>query len=358
MSRPTHAAMFLLALAAPVVAADLPVLRVESVDLAAGRDRTDVRIQITSPTEAPALFVFGVAWDGGKLDLEEVHWRGTIFEPFGQPSATSFELKPNGAPIAGVSTIGFCNPCKPLIPAGETVAVASLRFRRLSGFTGETATAVRLVRSPPFGAQNEGLDPQLYDGGYKPVTTEDGFVRLRQTRSFLRGDRNFDALFDISDAIGTLEFLFIGRPAGECSDSADANDDGQIDIADAIFSLEAQFLGGAPPPAPFPDPGLDPTADRLGCDEARCDASKLVFEQDPSAQWDFVEFCIPDSSDARSAVEILYPEVEFRPGSRGRIGCVQDQVLCTIPWAQVEHFKLCQLARLSFITEIRGSHFE
>jgi hypothetical protein len=87
--------------------------------------------------------------------------------------------------------------------------------------------------------------------------------------SFLRGNSNGDPKVDISDAVFTLSFLFLGGPAPACSDAADANDDGRIDISDAVFTLAHLFVGGpAPPPPGLSQPGPDPTADALACGPA------------------------------------------------------------------------------------------
>jgi len=51
-----------------------------------------------------------------------------------------------------------------------------------------------------------------------------------------------------------------------CIDSADGNDDGLVDLADSIALRRYLFSGTTPPPAPFPDCGLDLTADALECD--------------------------------------------------------------------------------------------
>tara|TARA_B100000809_G_scaffold123515_1_gene121633 strand:+ start:705 stop:959 length:255 start_codon:yes stop_codon:yes gene_type:complete len=66
-------------------------------------------------------------------------------------------------------------------------------------------------------------------------------------------------------AAAVIGYLFLaGRPPG-CFDAADANDDGRLDIADPIFGLDFLFRGGAPPPAPFPRAGPDPTEDGHDC---------------------------------------------------------------------------------------------
>ena len=84
---------------------------------------------------------------------------------------------------------------------------------------------------------------------------------------FIRGDSNDDGLLNVSDAVFTLSFLFIGDELPECVAAADSNDDGTVNITDVIRALNYLFMGGAgAPPPPFPEPGEDPTQD-LGCRE-------------------------------------------------------------------------------------------
>jgi hypothetical protein len=47
----------------------------------------------------------------------------------------------------------------------------------------------------------------------------------------------------------------------------DGDDDGKINITDPIYVLSALFLGGPPIPPPYPEPGVDPTRDVLGCED-------------------------------------------------------------------------------------------
>ena len=83
---------------------------------------------------------------------------------------------------------------------------------------------------------------------------------------FRRADANADATVDISDALFTLGYLFLGTDASPCLDAADSNDDGTIDISDATFTLSFLFNGTAAPPAPGPaTAGPDPTDDALSC---------------------------------------------------------------------------------------------
>ena len=62
-----------------------------------------------------------------------------------------------------------------------------------------------------------------------------------------------------------LRFLFLGDTTVLCPDAADADDNGQLDLSDSINILHVLFLGQSQLPPPFPTPGVDPTADALGC---------------------------------------------------------------------------------------------
>ncbi|MGQ9591553.1 MAG: lamin tail domain-containing protein [Planctomycetota bacterium] len=86
---------------------------------------------------------------------------------------------------------------------------------------------------------------------------------------FLRGDSDGTCAIDLTDAVFTLNYLFLGGGPNEevprCMDAADADDSGVVNISDAIFTLQYLFLGGSEPPAPGPvlPAGCDPTADDL-----------------------------------------------------------------------------------------------
>lgn len=81
-----------------------------------------------------------------------------------------------------------------------------------------------------------------------------------------RGDCNQDGVINIADAIALLSGLFTPGVLVPCESTCDTNDDGAFNIADGIYLLAYLFQAAAPePPAPFPDCGLDPTPDMLGC---------------------------------------------------------------------------------------------
>jgi len=96
-----------------------------------------------------------------------------------------------------------------------------------------------------------------------PVTNLiDGGLTLAD--HFIRGDANFDGAIQISDAQSILGRVLLGHSI-VCDDSADANDDGNLDISDPVYLLNHMFSSGPAPHAPFPEPGIDPTADSHGC---------------------------------------------------------------------------------------------
>jgi hypothetical protein len=82
---------------------------------------------------------------------------------------------------------------------------------------------------------------------------------------FLRGDSGGDGVLDVTDAIGTLQFLFAGSDNVACLSAADTNDDGRINIVDPIAVIAVLFGRADALAAPFPECGDDPTADGLSC---------------------------------------------------------------------------------------------
>lgn len=178
---------------------------------------------------------------------------------------------------------------------------------------------------------------------------------------FLRGHVSADDFeIAISDPIQILGHLFLGSPEElPCEDAADANDDGELNLTDAVYLLGYLFLGGPEPRPPFPwPPGLDPTADDLGCEAVPCDPRKLAYETQPGGPWDFVEFCIPAGFGFEDEIRAALPKASFLAGVPGRIGCSRDEVLVTIDWAEVNRSKLCWLTGKPYVREIRGSHGE
>jgi hypothetical protein len=85
---------------------------------------------------------------------------------------------------------------------------------------------------------------------------------------FRRGDTDRSGAVELTDAIGTLNFLFLGGPAPGCPDAADADNNGVLELTDAVRALGFLFLGDPPPtdPGPFTC-GPDPAAPADGLSE-------------------------------------------------------------------------------------------
>ena len=71
------------------------------------------------------------------------------------------------------------------------------------------------------------------------------------------------------------------------------------------------------------------------------------------------EFCIPDKPECLRDVKSIDPKVKFLRGSRGRIGCGPNQVLC-IGSTYQKNFRevLCRLAELDYIERIDRCFWE
>ena len=96
---------------------------------------------------------------------------------------------------------------------------------------------------------------------------------IKAQGSFVRGDANCDGFVDASDATYIIDYLFNLGPAPPCLDAADVNDNGVVNTADIAYLASFLGAGGPPPPPPFPNCGLDPTADALICTVSCCPAN-------------------------------------------------------------------------------------
>ena len=98
--------------------------------------------------------------------------------------------------------------------------------------------------------------------------TQFGCMMVRDP--FVRGDSDGNTRVEFVDGLFTLRSLFARRrgiPRPRCGDAADANDDGRVSLSDVLYTFRWIFFGSAPPPAPFPSCGTDPSLDLLGCVE-------------------------------------------------------------------------------------------
>ncbi|MCA8958877.1 MAG: hypothetical protein KDC38_00125 [Planctomycetes bacterium] len=84
---------------------------------------------------------------------------------------------------------------------------------------------------------------------------------------FSRGDCASDGGVGIGDVIFLLGYLFGGTSTVTCTAACDVDDSGSLNLGDAITLLNFTFAGGAAPAAPYPNCGLDPSSDALGCED-------------------------------------------------------------------------------------------
>ena len=86
--------------------------------------------------------------------------------------------------------------------------------------------------------------------------------------TFRRGDANYDGGVGLPDALAILNYGFGMSVTPPCLAALDVSGDGEITaLTDALDLLNFLFLDGAPPPAPHPDCGVDPsTTQLLSCD--------------------------------------------------------------------------------------------
>ena len=162
-----------------------------------------------------------------------------------------------------------------LPPEGVSpLARASYRVRPQTGSDGDEApAAVRVVstlieyRGGLRGAGQPVNNRLTHNGMTVNPCSEPLEVSLvfLQADAFLRGDSNASGTLDISDALQTIGYLFLGMEAPGCLVAADANDDGRINLVDPFFCLDFLFRRGRAPPEPFPAAGRDPTDDGLSC---------------------------------------------------------------------------------------------
>ena len=91
------------------------------------------------------------------------------------------------------------------------------------------------------------LDFVFVGGGFLSDGIEVVFQEPQVSGFFLRGDCNGDLLFNISDAIAALGYLFLGDAEPGCIEScnADADTPGKLDISDPVLMLNSLFLGGS-----------------------------------------------------------------------------------------------------------------
>ena len=148
-----------------------------------------------------------------------------------------------------------------------TVAFEVISVTQLTGFSSSSLPKVEILILNADDVCEGAL--RLFTEAPDPISS----LAVRRAQPvFLRGDCNDDGGVDISDAVCTLEWLFLGRAEPGCVAATNTNGDDAVDISDPVSLLGFLFLGGPPPVEPSPDCGTsDLEADaELGCVETAC----------------------------------------------------------------------------------------
>lgn len=238
-------------------------LIVESKTVTVGSNGVNVGVTIDNETEI-AGYSYGVDFDPDALEIADVNLLGTMAEGSWFVSVTTNN---DNTPDGGWLTIGviFDQMIQTVIPSGTNQSITNLVFDvsptaptdeplELQIRDDLNTPAVDLVFALTISSGGTGLRPARVSGF---LTVEDG-------TSFLRGDANGSNTVDIADAVLNLGYQFDGSSVG-CLDALDVNDDGQVNIGDPISLLGYLFNMEAPPAAPFPAAGVDPTPDAIEC---------------------------------------------------------------------------------------------
>ncbi len=268
------------------------IVRIGEVDAVPGGE-VEIPIFLTNSEPVDAMQLV-VSYDPRVLHLNgnqfyrsnEVIFRGTIFDELCRnihSPATYCPrfifLTPN--PELGFFTIGLVNHPGIEIPPGTDVLVMKIKATVSSDVPQGTKIALSLTNGPdgqgvlePYRLKNEltcwGEARDLCVPSSPcdlPVPPEnEGKV------PFLRGDVNADGQLSTSDMVMLLHWMYSGGPPPSCLDAADLDDSGGVEPNDPLLLLKAILPGDSYWPwdfvtiaQPFPDVGIDPTRDSLGC---------------------------------------------------------------------------------------------
>jgi hypothetical protein len=187
---------------------------------------------ITCDEESTATVTNCILWGNGEFDASGATVVYSCLE-HAVPGEGNISLDPQ---FVQYPADGHLQPSSPAIDAGMTAGAPPIDIEG---------------NKRPCGG---GVDMGAYEYG----------ECLDQDVAFRRGDANSDGKRDLSDAVFTLSYLFVGGPAPSCAKSADIDDNGSMEITDPVRLLYHLFLSGPAPEAPL-ECGLDPTEDDLSC---------------------------------------------------------------------------------------------
>ncbi len=214
----------------------------------------------------PTGFTFGIAHDAAVLELVAAEIAPSLAGSFVKPDGfTRVESSEDGVAASVLSSEAA--PAA-LGPGDHPVLKAVYGFVG-NGSAGETIAA-RISLGDDLLLGGSPAKSVFQPGDALPCELPALDLELTiLVDQWVRGDGNADGKADISDAIATLQYLFLGGPAG-CLRAMEVNSDGRVDLSDAVALLSHLFTG-LPPPAP-PFPACGEAEETLPCEKFACPA--------------------------------------------------------------------------------------
>jgi hypothetical protein len=214
----------------------------------------------------PSGFALGIAHDPAVLELGEASLDDALIARYVREDGFARLERTDGGFVATVQS-SFLSPAS-LGVGDHLVARAAYRLRGPGKPGDEIATALALsddlvAGGAPVSSRFQPRDARPCDAPRLPLTLVVG------PDWWVRGDGNADGAANLTDAIVTLQHLFLGGTI-ECQRAAEVNLDGRVDISDPVTLLSHLFLGAPPPAPPFPACGA--AEETLPCDRFPCPA--------------------------------------------------------------------------------------
>ena len=259
-------ALMVFAFARPVLAQN--VFWIENLEGYPGQKsiRTNVMATYRDLPQVGGYF-FGLRWDAEVIRMNSFEF--SEFVMGFDPDYFIVTLDPNiGMVSAGViRTFGPDLDWRTFPSTVERAALMTMNFdvapEAVVGST-HKIEFIKHMAPPPKGFQAGAVATGIVSvrDTYRPEM-KNSTLTIAVDPRFVRTDVDGNGEIQLADAVLTLEYLFAGTYTPAILDTADADDNGKVNLADAIGILRYMFHGTGDPPAPFPDPGLDPTPDDL-----------------------------------------------------------------------------------------------
>jgi len=215
---------------------------------------------------SPEGFRLGVSHDPAVLALDSA----VLLESFTQTYVLADGFARIETAEAGFAVAILSSAATPIVlpPGDHSFARASYRFVGTGRAGDKLQTVIELTER--LSVEGEPAPPRFQPRDVLPCEITKLPLELRIGPDWwIRGDSNGDGKPDISDAIVTLQHLFLGGTV-DCARAMDVNLDGKVDISDPISLLAHLFTGGPTPAPPFPDCGAG--EETLECAKFPCPA--------------------------------------------------------------------------------------